>query len=238
MRLAELQAKVHALLRGEAGVAQAAQALGVPDARLGIYRDFVEGHVTRVLHKVHPYVAGCLGAATRIRLAASYYREVPATERELNAAAAGWAAFLDRHVADGDVPAWVPPLAQLEWALWSAWSCEAEVAPGPTRAVNPTLVALEVRWGLVRWLVTHPEAADVTPATPPPEALAAPELALVFRREATHRIAFHVATGDLLFAMKVVHEGVPLARAAELAGVTLEAAQRALDEAIAIGLVV
>jgi len=236
MRLAELQGHLHALFRGETSTAAAAATLGVPAARLAIYRDFVEGHVTRVVHKVHPYVAACLPAATREALAVSYYKEAPATERELNAAAAGWATFLDRHVGAA-VPAWLPALAQLEWALWAAWSSQAEVAPAERASVNPTLTVLEARWALVRWMVAHPEPADVGPETPPPAPLQAPELALVFRREGSHRIAFHVATGDLLFALKVVHEQVPLAAAADLAGVSLEAAQRALDEALAIGLV-
>jgi len=240
MNLAELQAEVHALLRGERAPADVAGRLGVPAARLALYRDFVASHITRVLGKVYPYVAAWLSGPERDEVAAAFFREVPARDRELNACVRELPAWLATRPELVGRP-WLPPLAQLEWELFAAFASELDVpalAPGSDPIVNPTVAVIAAPWALVPWLVAHPEAACVTPATTPPERLAAPQVALVLRRADTHRIGFHVADDALLFALKVVGERVPLATAADLARVPLARAEAALARAVAIGLVI
>ncbi|MCA9515571.1 MAG: hypothetical protein KC635_11560, partial [Myxococcales bacterium] len=60
--------------------------------------------------------------------------------------------------------------------------------------------------------------------------------ALLFRRHGTHHVGYHQAGDDLLFALKVVAEGVPLAAAADLARVPVARGEAALRRAVAIGL--
>lgn len=249
MRLVELQAAVHRLLRHDATTADTARALDVPSDRLDIYRAFVTGHITHVLGKVYPYVRAVVrshGEAAWNALALAFFREVPAATRELNASVEPFAAWLDTQVATRpEVAPWLPTLAQLEWELFAAWAHEAEVSAevsaeraGPI--INPTLSILETAWAVVPWLVAHPEVAEVTAASAPAR-LDAPQVALIFRRhggDKAFRVGFHVATGELMFALKVIGEAVPLAAAADLAGLTPEAAQRIIDEAVAIGLVI
>lgn len=236
MRLAELQAVVHATLRHERGLDEAAAALGVPSRRLTIYRDFVTGHMTRVLAKVYPYTRALLPTAVWDRLAFAFYRAVPPAERELNACAAPFPAWLDQEVGS-DVPACLPTLAQVEWELFAAFASTTDVptsSDGPL--LNPSITALETRWAIVPWLVLHPSPAAVTPATPLPNEHS--QTALIFRRATTHAIAFHVASDDLLFAIKVVSEAITPSDAAALMGVALEVVQAALRHAVDIGLVI
>ncbi|MCC6622165.1 MAG: putative DNA-binding domain-containing protein [Deltaproteobacteria bacterium] len=244
--LADLQARVHALLRREVELAPTAEALGVPADRLGLYRDFVLGHVARVLGKVLPSVVAVAGPRWDA-IAQAFFREVPTTSRELNAAVAPFPAWLDRRGAelDATLPPWLAALAQLEWERFAAWAHEADV-PGPPSsperpdalAVNPTLAALEVTWDVVPWLMAHDDPRVITPDVRGPARLDAPRVALVFRRAVTHRVAMHVADDALLFGLKVVTEGVALERAAALAGATRGAARAAIERAIDLGLIV
>lgn len=244
MRLAELQSLVHRALRGEVLAEDAAATLGVPARRLTLYRDFVVGHVTGVLAKVYPYVRAMTPGSAWEAIATAFERDVPATARELNACVASFPEWLTRQ-PEGHARPWLAELAQLEWNLFAAWAHEADVpAPNPPDvaprplAINPTATAFQAAFGVVPWMVAHAEASDVTPDTPPPEPLAAPHTVLVFRKALSHRTAFYVATGDYLFALKVVSEGIAPADAAALAGVPLAAAEAAMQAAIDVGLLV
>ncbi|MFO0750395.1 MAG: putative DNA-binding domain-containing protein [Myxococcota bacterium] len=257
MRLGELQALVHGAVRGELPLETAALRLGVGAWRLAIYRDFIDDHVPAVLAKVYPHVRALLPAAAWEALASDFNREVPARAKELNACVAPFPEWLADRVDDRlgrrlgaspepDRAACLPSLAQLEWELFAAFAHPADVPlrPAPEAAlidpaalvVNPTLALLETPFAVVPWLVAHPEASAVTPATPTPEPLVEPQLAMVFRRAGTHAVAFHVPSDDHRFALKVVADQVPLAVAADLAQVSLEAARAALQAALAIGL--
>jgi len=238
MRLAELQAAVHAVLRHDDDVATSAARLGVPESRLTIYRDFVTGHVTRVIGKVYPYVQALSAPDVWERLTLAFYHEVPARERELNACVQGFPEWLAERGARDGLPPCAATLAQVEWELFAAWSSEVEVPDPATLAepiVNPTLAALETRWAIVPWMVANPDAALVSPTTPPPAELV--QVALVFRRALHHRVAYYVASDDLLFALKIVSERITPRDAAALAGVSLAEVEAALARAAEVGLV-
>jgi|GEM_PF-2209291 len=234
---------VHRVLRRELDATDGATHLGVDAARLSIYRGFVHDHVTGILDKLYPYVRAHVGPEAWAELSARFFREVPATHWELNACAQPFAAWLDRKLADGDAPSAVTPfhvaLAELEWEEFAVYMHEASV-PTPESVtepvLNPTLSLLELGYPVVRFLVDHPEASVVTPDTPTP----APErrVALVFRRPGTWRVAYYLGSDDLLFALKVVHEQIPLAMAADAVHQPVEVARAALRHAADIGLVV
>lgn len=240
--LKDLAETVHATLRRELAPGVAAARLGVDPARLAIYRGFVHDHVTGILDKLYPYVRAHVGPEPWAELVAAYFREVPARHWELNACGQPFPSWLDARIAAGDAPGVHPfhvALAELEWEQFAVYMHEATV-PEPADldapALNPTLSLLELAYPVVRFVVDHPEVESVTPDVPVPAADR--HLALLFRRPGTWRVAYYQGSDDLLFALKVVHEQIPLAMAADAAHQPVEVAQAALDHAIAIGLVV
>ena len=240
--LKALAETVHAVLRRELDPDVAAARLGVDPARLGIYRGFVHDHVVGILDKLYPYVRAHLGPQVWAGLVAAYFREVPAQHWELNACGEAFPTWLDARLAAGDA-AGVDPfhvaLAEFEWEqfvvyMHAATVPEAEHLDAPV--LNPTLSILDLAYPVVRFVVDHPEVGAVTPDVPVPAAVR--RLALLFRRPGTWRVAYYQGSDDLLFALKVVHEQIPLAMAADAAHQPLEVARAALAHAITVGLVV
>ena len=239
--LKEIAETVHAVLRRELDPAVGAQRLGVDPARLGIYRGFVYDHVAGVLAKLYPYVRAHLGAELWAPLVAAYFREVPAASWELNACGRPFPAWLDARLGAGAAPgvdAFHVALAQFEWEQFAVYMHQA-VVPDPAilaaPALNPTLTLLQLPYPVVRFVVDHPDAAALTPAAPIPAP--EPQIALLFRRYGSWRVAYYQASDDLLFALKVVYEQIPLALAADAAHQPLAVARQAIDHAIAVGLV-
>lgn len=238
--LRELQALMHGVLRRDLPLEAGAAALGVRAERLGIYRDFVAQHVTGILAKLYPVVRALLPRATWDELALAYFRDVPARSWELNACAEPFAAWLDGRVGSGaaGLHPFLVPLAQVEWEQFAVVMAPVEV-PDPAAldrlVVNPTASALALPYPVIPFLVAHDDVSALDPATPLPEP--GEEVALLFRRHGTHRVGYHQASDELLFALKVVAEGVPLAVAAEQAGVPRDRAVAAVRRAREIGLV-
>ncbi|PKN54497.1 MAG: hypothetical protein CVU56_26180 [Deltaproteobacteria bacterium HGW-Deltaproteobacteria-14] len=239
--LKDLAETVHAALRRELDTDVAAARLGVDPARLGIYRGFVHDHVSGILDKLYPYVRAHLGSQIWAELVAAYFREVPARHWELNACGEAFPAWLDARIAAGDGPGVDPfhvALAELEWEQFVVYMHAATVPAGEhleAPVLNPTLSLLDLAYPVVRFIVDHPEVGDVGPAIPVPAA--ARRLALLFRRPGTWRVAYYQGSDDLLFALKVVHEQIPLAVAAEAVHQPIAVARAAVDHAIAVGLV-
>lgn len=236
--LREIQALVHGVLRRETALDAGALALGVRADRLGIYRGFVAQHVTGILAKLYPTVRALVGEAAWDELALAFFREVPARSWELNACAEPFAAWLDGRVGAGGLHPFLVPLAQVEWEQFAVALAPVEI-PDPAGldrlVLNPTTSALALPYPVVRFLVERgDDVAALSPATPMPDP--EDEVALLFRRHGTHHVGYHQAGDDLLFALKVVAEGVPLVAAADLARVPVARGEAALRRAVAIGL--
>jgi hypothetical protein len=193
-------------------------------ARLEVYARFVRWHVQEVLEKVYPATKDAVTPERWEALVAGYYATKPARAGyDINALGAAFPAFL------ADVPAWLPPLARLEWAIYATYASTTELPARVERlTINPTLDVLEHAFALCAY-----KAAPAPRAAP----AAGDEVALVWRRPDTGFTSWQSATPRALLALKLAGEGVAVADAAREGGVSVEAVQAALDEAVASGLV-
>lgn len=237
--LRELEALVHAAIRQDLSVDSAAAELGCDPARLAIYRRFIAGHVRTALDKNFPVLAALLGPERWAALGEAFYAERPPSHWELNEAARpfpGWLAAHEEAGHEGLLPFHVA-LASWEWEEFATYVHPAEI-PTPDEltqpAVNPTLSILEspcpVARFMSRWLAGDREAPLPTPAD-------GPEVAFLWRRPDTARVAFHQAVDDLVFAVTVAHQGLDPAAAARAHGLPEDAAVAAFERAVAMGLV-
>lgn len=239
--LRALQAAMHGVLRGETPVDEAAGRLGVDPRRLAVYRDFVRGHVRTALEKNFRVTRALLPTETWEALCAAYFRDLPPAHWELNAAAESFPAWLEQRLDDGH--AGLEPfhvdLAQFEWEEFAAYVHPAEVEPpGPGEPPRPNPTLSLVAFG-------HPVAAFVrawyagerAAGDPLPGPLDAPQPTAFFRHPRTGKVMYQVADDDLLFALKVTHDGLDPAAAARSIGQPGELGERAVARAIELGLV-
>lgn len=243
--LATLQLTLHRLFRDELPVDAAAEALGADPRRLDIYHRAVHLHVRHALEANFPVTLASLPADTRTALHAAYFATHAPTTWNLDAAAEAFPDFLDASLAAEAPPPGLTPfhpaLARLEWELTTVWGAEDTAPEDPTPqtaptapVLNPTLALLESPYPLVAYLA-RPDAASPDTLPAPAEA---PELVLVFRHPSRRTACFYAATGDLLFALKVVHDGLDPQTAARAAGLDEAAALSAMALAVEVGLVV
>ena len=238
-RLLELQRTLHQVFRDALTVEAAAAALGSDPRRLGLYHRAVHVHVRQALEANMPVTLASLPADTRQALHAAYFAAKPAPNWSLDAAAEGFPDFLDAQLLAGGRPgltAFHPALARLEWELTLAWTSESalpEPASLTAMVLNPTLAVLESHFPLVVYL-SSPDAAGPRAL---PAALDSPELVLIFRHPERQSACYHSATDDLLFALKVAHDGLDPADAARAAGLDASSALAAVRAAVEIGLV-
>jgi hypothetical protein len=240
--LSELQAVVHGVLREETSVSAGAERLGVDPARLDIYRRFVKQHIRSVLDKDYPALRSTLPPAIWDELTAGFYADRPATHFELNACVAGLPAYLSERLDDGGAglePAHVA-LAQFEWHEFAAYAHPARI---PDRRVldrsvlNPTLLIVSLACPVIDFMVAWGRSKQHDPGVPLPGLGNGSEVVLFFRHPETGHAAWHKAVDDLLFAIKVAHEGLDPSEAARRAGLPAHAALAAWRRAEAIGLV-
>lgn len=153
--LADLQRRFAAALLSASGEGALAPALRLAPlaSRLAVYRGNLAGAWTKALAGAYPVVAQLVGDDFLAALAGEYGRRHPATDADLNAFGAGFAAFLDdfEHVAS--LP-YLPDMARLEWLLHRAYHAADAPALAPAALASVTPAAFE-RCRLVR----HPAAA-------------------------------------------------------------------------------
>lgn len=233
-----LQAVMHRLLRGELAPEAAAALLGLDAAqipRLGLYQRFVRRHVQAALEGAFPRTLAALPAGTREALCDTYFATHAPTSYDLDAAAEAFPGFLEAALSEAPpgLNALHPCLAEVEWALLVAVRDEAEM-PEPSAGapvLNPTLSILQVPPAVAAAL--HGAALDA-----PPTAEQAEITLLVLRNPATGRAHALPANDDLLFALKLAHDGQAPRAAALAAGLDPDAACAAVARAAAAGLVI
>ncbi len=237
--LREIEALVHAVIRQDLPVDSGAATLGCDPARLDLYRRFIAAHVQSALDKNFPVLAAIVGPERWAALGAAYYAEVPASSWELNEAARPFPAWLSAREEAG-AGALVPfhvALAAWEWEEFATYVHPAEIPPpasltAPT--VNPTLAILELPCPVAAFMAAWLDGARDQPLPTPADGA---EVAFLWRRPDTGRVAFHQAVDDLIFAVTVAHQGVSPALAARENGLPEAAAAGAFERALSMGLV-
>lgn len=233
--LRETQQTIHGALRGEIPVESAALELGCDPRRLTLYRDFVRGHVVSVVEKNHPMTWRMLGERAP-DLARAYALAHPPSSWEMNRASEHFAEFLE---AREGVPPFLAALARFEWECFAAYVDPARIpAPATIDAptVNPTVRALVFDVPIVRWVLDYDAERDPGEMGLP-EPLETPETVLIFRRPEREITAYYRASDDLLFALKVAFEAIPIEEAAAATRRSVETCQSLLERAAEIGLI-
>lgn len=237
LSLTETFEAMHALLRRDLTLDQAADRLGTPPERLAVYPRFVAGHVRAVLEKNFPALASVLGDELWQDLVRRFYRAHPPAHYELNRSAAPFVELLADRLKQGE-PGLHPAhleLAELEWQEFSVYMAPQRM-PRPAEldapAVNPTLAVLQLTYPVASFLRSFGEAEEGEAPPFPLEPSA--EVALVFRHPESGFSELLPADDALLFAFKTAHDGLSSAQAAaqaDLPEATVTALLRAAAEA-------
>jgi len=231
---------LHAVLRGAKPPESAEVALGLDASRVAFYADTVFSHVQEIVRKNFAVLAEVLGQETFDALVQEYFALYPAEAFELNENAASFRELLASHVADGRFGLTEAhlELAELEWQEFVAYVSPVEI---PKRrwltepALNPTLGILQLDYPVAAFLDAW-RGWDGQGAAPPFPTEPAPETIFVLRHPDTESAIFLMATDQMLFAFKVIHDGVSIPQAALAAGVSEEIARAAIQEASQWGL--
>lgn len=242
--LEALQRHMHTAVKGLAPVHVVAAALGVDAKRLAIYHRMIRHHVVAALQTRLGATTALLGAGEETpaweRLLAAYLADCPPSHWALGHAAGAFPGFLAERVEAGEATGFHVALAELEWALYTVNRDATRLPPhhrayveGAPLALNPTLQILEWPYPVAAFLAAFNRGEGPAVPTAPGD----PELVLVFRRPASGNPYFHAATPALLFALKMVHDGLTVADAAAASGQPAEAVQAALADAVQQGLV-
>jgi len=245
MSLHETFEAMHRLLRGEITPAEAAARLGCEEARIALYPEFVLDHVRDVLQKNFSALVSLFSAEQWEVIVREYFRTNPPDHYEMNANAARFTGFLHQMAEQGrfGIGEFHLELAEVEWLEWVAFSSPKRI-PGPAEIeepiLNPTLTVLELNFPVAEYLRTwEEERAKGFPGGVPQ----VPEeekggIVFVFRHPGTHEAQVRRASDPELFAFKVIHEGIPLAQAAEEARIGLPEGEAILARAERTGFVI
>lgn len=232
----------HQVVRGALPVEEGAAQLGADPRRLRIYRNFVRTHVRKALEANFRALPALLATATWDALVDAYEQRHPPTHWGLNLAARDFPAFLEAELAAGreGLTELHVCVAQLEWETYTV-NVDPAPLPDPRAlaapVVNPTLSILSFPYDVVP-VVLAARAGRLHADSPLPDRADPPLLALLFRRPQNLNCGFYKGTDDLLFALKVTHDGLSPEQAAEAAGQPLAAVRGALDQAAAAGLII
>lgn len=234
-------ARLHEVVLG-ASPEDAAQELGLEVTGLRLYRNFFRRHHREILSTAYRVLFSALPDDVVERLVREYQATHPMSEREINANAAAFPGWLATRAeaGDPDLGEFHVELALLERQRFEAYSDPQEL-PGPeaTPTLNPTLRVLEVRYPLASWLGTW--SAALASGEPKPEVPAPgdqPEILLVCRDPDSLHARVVRGTPPLLFALKMLHEGLGPAEAGAQAGRDATFALDALEQARAHGVVI
>jgi hypothetical protein len=207
VKLQDFYRAIGPFLTGGASREEAAHALwgDLPPARdaerLAIYGRFCRVHrfesVDFVYAETRAAVLGARGLPAWEELVESYYRRFPMHHVEINENGDR----LAEHLAGQALPAWIAPLAELEWWEWRtqiAPDAPADARPdqGPLRLAS-TVEVRPFAHDLVEWLDAEPRAPEPAPR----------EALVIFWRDDSLRARRENASLDELQILKAVHEG-------------------------------
>jgi hypothetical protein len=230
---------MHSLLRGDVDADELADRFGVQPDRLRIYQRFVLSHIAEMLQINFEVVHATVSTSAWDELTRRYFQQHPAWEYELNANAAGFPPFLAERAVRGElgIQEIHVEIAQLEWDELAAYFADANLSATSTPSLNPTMTICEFSYPVLEFVERVREALSDEHPLPDLPTRKSSERVLVFRDPKSHRVRSERATDDLLFAIKMVHDGVGCVEAARQAGLSEAVVQRLLQRSIDIGLV-
>lgn len=239
---AAAQELLHRVVVGGETPAAAAAVLEIPEAGLRLYQSFFRRHHREILELPYRILFSTLDEDTAADLVRGYQADHPMSQREINANAAAFPEWLAARVAGGaaGVSEFHAELAVLERERFARYATPVELpAPdtlaGPT--LNPTLEVLQLRYPVADYVDAW--AAAQAAGAPPPPAPARPapepELLFVYRDPASLEGRACRAGPRLLFAFKVLHDGLSPEAAALEAGRDPDFVAAALQAAVEQG---
>lgn len=238
---------LHAVVVGAREPEGVAAELGVPPEGLCLYRNFFRRHHREILETPYRVLFSLLGEETASRLVRGFQAAHPMSHREINANAAAFPGWLGERVAAGEEPElgeFHVELATLERARFEAYADPREAtregaAEGP--GLNPTLAVLRFSCPVADYVDAWSRALrDGEPSPPVPEVpREEPEVLLVYRDPESLQGRITRGTPRLLFALKMLHEGLDPAEAGRQAGrdeaFAREALRAAEEKGVATG---
>ncbi len=208
----------------------ASEVPGAPAERMALYARFVASHPRAMLEKNFPLTKGILGEGPWAELVTTFCLRHPPRSHEINQAAAGFPAFLLEEGPARGLPAFLPALAQFEWCDFGVYAQAVDLPQGVTAPTpNPTLQVLQHPFRMAAWVQAK--------AARPPAPEEGEETLLVWRHPVTHKVRFRAADPQSLLALKLAVEGIPVAVAAQEAGLGEDALWALLRRQEADGLV-
>lgn len=242
-RLNEIQDQLHKLFRGESSAEETASALGIErPERLDLYRGFVRHHMRSILTKVYPHTQSLLSKETWSALDDRFFAACPSYHWELNENAKPFVDFLQGCFEEGpyaDLTAFHVELAHFEWEEFGTYM-DSERMPHATEleqpTLNPTLNILQTHYPIFAFVRDLRKSEDDPP--PLPELLEEPQTLFLFQHPETFKLRYHTATPELLFAIKMCHDGLSVAQASAASGHDEAVVANVLDIASKAGIVI
>ena len=232
---------LHQVLRGMSSSANMADSLGVSRERLQAYEDFIKSHITDLLTKHYTILWDLLSPERWQQLSQQYFVEHPADHYELNQAARHFSEFLRKRLDAGEptiLPIYIE-LAEFEWQEFVAYSTAIELPQTEELAqsiLNPTLSILNCDYPIATFVRDWRQAkahCRQPPKLPDKES----QIVFVWRNPNTLIQDYAYADEGLLFAFKMVHDGISYDQACKISGLPLTRVRKLIQRAAAKGIV-
>lgn len=232
---------LHELFTAKTDVGSAATVLNVATERLAIYPRMVRHHVVNIIEKNFASVKATLSNGTWEKIVDDFYRTCPSTHFEMNETARAFPEFLVKE-SDyiSEISQFHIELAQLEWAEFEVYkTSESQTTTGDTLAspvlpvLNDTLQIFEFEYPVVSFL--SDSRRGKRPKIP---STSGPETALVFRHPQTLYAHVYPASDELVFAFKLIHDGIAYEDAATEADITVSQVEDIIAYARKVGILV
>ena len=138
---------------------------------------------------------------------------------------------LDKLTREAGLPGYLPDLARLELAAFTAGNMEIKPAPGDgTMEINPSVQIISTRWPCIVPLFRG-EGSPGSLLMEDDE-----KLILVWKRPADESLQVRAATNEDLLVLKMVAEGIEAGTVASMGGMPVSTVKDALDRAVGNGL--
>jgi len=243
----DLTRQIHALLRAERLPEEVAAELGVDVKRLSIYPAFIKGHIVRMIDRSFQSLKSLFDGKTWDVLMDMYFKQYPARDWRYYRSAEQFPEFIESlKSSDFGIKDFHTELAQFEWTELMVYSSEVVLPKAGEiheRELNPTLNVLTFRYPVADFVVFQrsenlsKDDESWMNEKKYLEILPVPRTVFFFRNPKTQYSVFVEANDRLLFAFKVVYDGISEKEAAKASGQTLAAVRSVLKEASHLGLI-
>jgi hypothetical protein len=244
----ELTQEIHSLLRAERLPEEVAKTLEVDVNRLAIYSGFIKGHIVRMIDRSFNALKCLFDEKAWDILMDMYFKKYPAGDWRYYRCAEQFPDFIQslKSSPDFGIQDFHVELAQFEWTELMVYNSEIilpKIGEIRSRELNPTLAVLTFRYPVADFVISHrseklsKNEERWMQEKKYLEMLPAPKTVFFFRNPKTQYAVFVEATDRLLFAFKVIYDGISEKEAAKTTGQSLSVVQSVLKEASQIGLI-